>query len=467
MRFRVTCCESITSAAPTVWPHCDVPAPRGSTGTPSRAAIGERRARRRPRCAARRRRSARSGRSRRRCVAAARCASNSTSPRCLARSRRRAARVDRTLEPARRLRWCRSSAELHRGDFGLQSRVRVVQCDYTSPASGFDHAGDFVASHSSGALDTRVLTLDDHPSGRHFLQIPGPTNVPDRVLRAIDQPTIDHRGPEFARLGRNCSHGLKRDVPDLVAGHHLPGVGHRRLGSGAGQHALAGRSRADVRDRAFRDAVAARWPTSWGLSSTSFPATGATAPTPAASRAMLARRQGACDQGGAASCTTRPRPACTSRIRRVREAIDRARPSGAVDGRHDLVARLDRLPARRVGRRRDGRGLAEGPDAAAGPVVQRGQRQGARGVADRAAAALLLGLGRDASRRTSNGFFPVHAGDQPALRAARGDRRCCSKKACENVFARHERHAEATRRAVRAWGLEILCARSAPNTATR
>ncbi len=37
--------------------------------------------------------------------------------------------------------------------------------------------------------------------GRHFLQIPGPTNVPDRILRAIDHPTIDHRGPEFAALG--------------------------------------------------------------------------------------------------------------------------------------------------------------------------------------------------------------------------------------------------------------------------
>jgi len=46
-----------------------------------------------------------------------------------------------------------------------------------------------------------MIRYDDHPSGRHFLQIPGPTNVPDRVLRAIDHPTIDHRGPEFARLG--------------------------------------------------------------------------------------------------------------------------------------------------------------------------------------------------------------------------------------------------------------------------
>ena len=43
--------------------------------------------------------------------------------------------------------------------------------------------------------------LDFHPSGRHFLQIPGPSPVPDRILRAMSMPTIDHRGPEFAQLG--------------------------------------------------------------------------------------------------------------------------------------------------------------------------------------------------------------------------------------------------------------------------
>lgn len=46
-------------------------------------------------------------------------------------------------------------------------------------------------------------------SGRHFLQIPGPTNVPDRILRAIDRATIDHRGPEFAELGKSVLSGLK------------------------------------------------------------------------------------------------------------------------------------------------------------------------------------------------------------------------------------------------------------------
>ena len=47
-------------------------------------------------------------------------------------------------------------------------------------------------------------------TGRHFLQIPGPTNVPDRVLQAIAMPTIDHRGPEFAVLGQEIVAGMKR-----------------------------------------------------------------------------------------------------------------------------------------------------------------------------------------------------------------------------------------------------------------
>ena len=53
------------------------------------------------------------------------------------------------------------------------------------------------------------MRLNSHPSGRHFLQIPGPTNVPDRILRAMDNPTIDHRGPEFQKLGRDVLDGLK------------------------------------------------------------------------------------------------------------------------------------------------------------------------------------------------------------------------------------------------------------------
>jgi alanine-glyoxylate transaminase / serine-glyoxylate transaminase / serine-pyruvate transaminase len=54
-----------------------------------------------------------------------------------------------------------------------------------------------------------MLHLDSHPSGRHYLQIPGPSPVPDRILRAISLPTIDHRGPEFAALGLKLLAGLK------------------------------------------------------------------------------------------------------------------------------------------------------------------------------------------------------------------------------------------------------------------
>src|ERR1700729_3969089 len=54
--------------------------------------------------------------------------------------------------------------------------------------------------------------------GRHFLQIPGPTNVPDRVLRAIDNPTMDHRGPEFGRLGLEIFANLRRVFQTSGAG---------------------------------------------------------------------------------------------------------------------------------------------------------------------------------------------------------------------------------------------------------
>ncbi|HET7525358.1 MAG TPA: serine--glyoxylate aminotransferase, partial [Burkholderiaceae bacterium] len=55
-----------------------------------------------------------------------------------------------------------------------------------------------------------MIALDQHPSGPHFLQIPGPSPVPDRILRAISLPTIDHRGPEFAALGLKVIDGLKQ-----------------------------------------------------------------------------------------------------------------------------------------------------------------------------------------------------------------------------------------------------------------
>jgi alanine-glyoxylate transaminase/serine-glyoxylate transaminase/serine-pyruvate transaminase len=55
-----------------------------------------------------------------------------------------------------------------------------------------------------------MLKLDFHPAGRHFLQIPGPSPVPDRILRAMSYPTIDHRGPEFGALGRKVLADIKK-----------------------------------------------------------------------------------------------------------------------------------------------------------------------------------------------------------------------------------------------------------------
>ncbi|HSH40998.1 MAG TPA: hypothetical protein VK973_02605, partial [Arenicellales bacterium] len=72
-----------------------------------------------------------------------------------------------------------------------------------------------------------------YSSGRHFLQIPGPSNVPDRILRAMDRPTIDHRGPEFAALAGDVLDGLRR----VFATRH-PVVVYPASGTGAWEAAL-------------------------------------------------------------------------------------------------------------------------------------------------------------------------------------------------------------------------------------
>src|SRR5438552_10698539 len=79
-----------------------------------------------------------------------------------------------------------------------------------------------------------MLTLDFHPTGHHFLQIPGPSPVPDRILRAISLPTIDHRGPEFATLGKKVIGGLQQ-----VFQTRHPVVVYPASGTGAWEAALA------------------------------------------------------------------------------------------------------------------------------------------------------------------------------------------------------------------------------------
>jgi len=78
-----------------------------------------------------------------------------------------------------------------------------------------------------------MLTLDFHPTGKHFLQIPGPSPVPDRILRAMSLPTIDHRGPEFGALGRRVLAGIR----DIFKTRH-PVVIYPASGTGAWEAAL-------------------------------------------------------------------------------------------------------------------------------------------------------------------------------------------------------------------------------------
>ncbi|MBC5766543.1 pyridoxal-phosphate-dependent aminotransferase family protein [Ramlibacter albus] len=79
-----------------------------------------------------------------------------------------------------------------------------------------------------------MLTLDYHPTGRHFLQIPGPSPVPDRILRAMSLPTIDHRGPEFGELGLRVLKGIQK----IFQTKH-PVVIYPASGTGAWEAALA------------------------------------------------------------------------------------------------------------------------------------------------------------------------------------------------------------------------------------
>lgn len=79
-----------------------------------------------------------------------------------------------------------------------------------------------------------MIPLDFHPTGRHFLQIPGPSPVPDRILRAMSLPTIDHRGPEFGALGLKVLNGIK----DVFQTKH-PVIIYPASGTGAWEAALS------------------------------------------------------------------------------------------------------------------------------------------------------------------------------------------------------------------------------------
>ena len=184
-------------------------------------------------------------------------------------------------------------------------------------------------------------------TGRHFLQIPGPTNVPDRVLHAIAFPTIDHRGPEFGELGKEVVAGMKRvfQTDGTV-------VIYPSSGTGAWEAALVNTLSPGDRVLMFETG---HFATLWRQMATRL----GLEIEFVAGRLAARRRSGAGRREARAPTREhRIKAVCvvhnetstgvTSRIPEVRAAIDAGRAPGAVDGRYDLLARLDRLPARRV-----------------------------------------------------------------------------------------------------------------------
>ena len=126
---------------------------------------------------------------------------------------------------------------------------------------------------------------------------------------------------------------------------------------------------------------------------------------------------------------------CLSPIAEIRKAIDARRPSGAVHGRHHLVARLDRLPPRRMGRRRHRRRLAEGPDAAARHVVQRASAT--RRWRRRRTSKLPKSFWAwdEMIAMNKSGFFPYTPATQMLYGLAEGDRHAARGRARQRVRA--------------------------------
>ncbi len=291
------------------------------------------------------------------------------------------------------------------------------------------------------------------PAGRHFLQIPGPTNVPDRVLRAIDHPTIDHRGPEFQALGKEVLEGVKR-----IFQTKNPVIIYPASGTGAWEAALVNtlspRDKVLMSETGHFSALWTKMAGRLGLAVDLIPGDWRHGADHEAIEKRLAE-----DKSHAikAVCVVHNETStgATTRIPLVRKAIDNAKhPAllqvdtisslGSIDYRHDEWG-VDVT----VGGSQKGLMLPPGLsfNAISPKALEASKTAGlARSFWDWAE---MLGA-------NANGFFPY----TPATNLLYGLREAIhmlEEEGLANVFARHDRHAEATRRAVRAWNLEILC----------
>ena len=291
-------------------------------------------------------------------------------------------------------------------------------------------------------------------SGRHFLQIPGPTNVPDRVLRAIDMPTMDHRGPAFGKMGLEILEGLRE-----VFQTGQPVVIFPASGTGAWEAALVNTLCAGDHVLMFETGqFAVLWSkmaTRLGLKVEMVPTDWRRGVDPALMEAKLKE-----DRAHAirAVCVVHNETSTgvTSRIGAIRAAIDAAgHPAlymvdtvsslASMDYRHDEWD-VDVTVAGSQ------KGLMLPPGLSFNCVGEKAL------AASRSATLPKSYWGwEDMLASNKSGFFPY----TPATNLLYGLRealRMLREEGLQNVFARHARHAEATRRAVRAWGLEIVCA---------
>jgi alanine-glyoxylate transaminase/serine-glyoxylate transaminase/serine-pyruvate transaminase len=291
-------------------------------------------------------------------------------------------------------------------------------------------------------------------SGRHFLQIPGPTNVPDRVLRAMDYPTMDHRGPEFAALGHEVLEGLR-----AVFKTTQPVVIYPASGTGAWEAALVNTLSPGDRVLMFETGhFAALWnrmASKLGLATELVPTDWRRGADAAVLEAKL-REDKAHAIKAVCIVHNETSTGVTSRIGLVRKAIDAAQhPAlllvdtisslGSIDYRHDEWG-VDVTVAGSQ------KGLMLPPGLSFNAVSEKAREASAAAQLPRS----YWGWDEMLSANRS-GYFPY----TPATNLLYGLRealRMLREEGLENVFARHDRHAEATRRAVRAWGLEVLCA---------
>ena len=290
-------------------------------------------------------------------------------------------------------------------------------------------------------------------AGRHFLQIPGPTNVPDRVLRAIDLPTMDHRGPEFAALGKAVLSGMKR-VFKSTQGEV---VIYPASGTGAWEAALVNTlSPGDCVLMAETGHFAALWQkmaTKLGLQVEFLGTDWRHGVDPEAITKRL-RADTAKEFKAVCVVHNETSTGVTSRIGDVRRAIDAAG--------HPALFMVDTISSlASIDYRHDEWGV---------DVTVAGSQKGLMlppGLSFNCISAKALAASKSAKLPRSywgweemiasgrSGYFPY----TPATNLLYGLREALTmldEEGLDTVFARHLRHAEATRRAVRAWGLEVL-----------